>query len=208
METFSKHPWQVLLIGESSGVGKTVIAQKLAGYFSVSLLLADDIRMALQQATTPNTNPDLHIFLNYTAEQWQTPESIHCDWIRVGQAMIKPLSAIVNHHIFVRDVGPVIIEGDGILPLENNPIFRQRDVSAVFIVEQDEVQLLRNLHARGRGFDEGGELEQKSFARASWLYGQWIAREAGKLGLPVIQARPQETLLDRLLSAIGSGQAE
>src|SRR5262245_9056051 len=111
------YAWKVLLIGGSSGVGKTVVARELAKHLSQSLLLLDDIRLALQEATNNETNPDLHIFLNYQNEQWRNSELIFTDWITVGKALTKPLSAIVNHHIIVPDVGAIIIEGDGILPM-------------------------------------------------------------------------------------------
>ena len=195
--------WKVLLIGGSTGVGKTYVARELARQLSVSLLLLDDIRIALQHATTPETKPDLHLFLKYRAEQWRNPDSIVDDWIRVGRAMVKPLEAIIRHHLIVPSVGPVIIEGDGILPEQGSQFLHQKEVCFVFIVEQDEVQLLKNLRLRGRGFNEEGKIEQEAFAHASWLYGQWLARGAEQLGLPVIQAQPQQTLYERLLSSIG-----
>ena len=195
-----RHNWKVLLIGGSSGVGKTVIARELANYLSVSLLLLDDVRLALQQATSNETNPELHVFLNYETEQWRNSESICADWITLGKAMAKPLNAIISHHINVPDVGTIIIEGDGILPMANSQFSETKDVCTVFIVEENETQLLHNLQSRGRGFNDGNELEQKSFAHASWLYGQWLAQEAKNLELPVINAQPQQTLLERLLS--------
>jgi hypothetical protein len=51
--------WTVLLIGGSSAVGKTIAAKALAQHFQVSLLLVDDIRLALQQVTLPNQQPIL-----------------------------------------------------------------------------------------------------------------------------------------------------
>jgi 2-phosphoglycerate kinase len=60
----TQSPWQVLLIGGSSGVGKTHVARQLAHHLSISLLLVDDVRLALQQATTPISHPALHAFLD------------------------------------------------------------------------------------------------------------------------------------------------
>jgi 2-phosphoglycerate kinase len=197
------HNWKVLLIGGSSGVGKTVAARELAQRLSLSLLLLDDVRLALQGATSSETNPELHVFLKYQNEQWRDSQSILADWITVGNAMIKPLNAIIRHHIIVPDVGAIIIEGDGILPMVGGQFLPSEDVCAVFIVEQNETQLLHNLQSRGRGFNDWDELEQKGFAYASWLYGQWLAREANKLELPVVNAQPQQTLLERLLSIAG-----
>lgn len=172
------HDWKVLLIGGSSGVGKTVVARELAKHLSLSLLLLDDIRLALQQATSDQTHPELHVFLNYHLEQWKNSESVYADWIAVGRAMLKPLHAIIKHHCIVPDVGPIIIEGDGILPIASSPFPDPKDVRTLFIVEQNETQLLHNLRSRGRGFNEWDTLEQEGFAHASWLYGQWLAREA------------------------------
>ena len=194
------HNWKVLLIGGSSGVGKTVVARELSNHLSISLLLLDDVRVALQQATSNETNPELHVFLNYQTEQWRNSESIYADWITVAKAMVKPLNAIISHHIIVPDVGAIIIEGDGILPIISSQVLGLKDVCTVFIVEQNEKQLLHNLQSRRRGFSDWNTPEQVGFAHASWLYGQWLAQEAIKLGLPVIHAQPQQTMLERLLS--------
>jgi 2-phosphoglycerate kinase len=203
MDNIYNPKWKALLIGGSSGVGKTVVASELAKHLSVSLLLLDDIRIAIQQVTTKETNPELHVFLNYSAEQWRKSESIYADWMTVGKAMAKPLNAIIDHHVSILGIGPIIIEGDGILPSATIQTFEQKDVCSIFIVEQNEKQLLNNLRSRGRGFNDGGKLEQEGFAHASWLYGQWLAQEARKLGLLVIDAQPQQTIFQRLLSSIG-----
>jgi len=158
----------------------------------------------LQQTTSNETHPEIHVFLNYQKGQWRNSQSIFTDWIIVGKAMIKPLNAIVSHHIIVPDVGAIIIEGDGILPMETSQFSESKDVRKVFIVEEDERQLLQNLRARGRGFNEWNDIEQESFAHASWLFGPWLAQEAKRLELSVIQARPQETLLERLLTVAGA----
>jgi 2-phosphoglycerate kinase len=167
-EQHRNHDWNVLLIGGSSGVGKTVVARELAKRLSISLLLLDDIRLALQQVTSRETNPEIHEFLNYRTEQWRDSASICADWVTVGKAMLKPLHAIIQHHRIVPDVGRLMIEGDGILPAVSNQGLEQKDVCTVFIVENDERQLLQNLRSRGRGFHDWGNPEQEGFAHASW----------------------------------------
>ncbi len=205
--------WKVLLIGGSSGIGKTVIAQELARQLSIPLLLVDDVRLALQQVTTPVQQPGIHIFLDYQAEQWRRAESIRDDWITVGQAMIAPLKVIMAHHIVVPSVGSIIIEGDGILPSLATPqtftdlrhfsgLEIDHEIRAVFIIESDEEQILRNLHTRGRGFETWGGEEQRAFAHASWLFGEWLLQETQAHHLPVLPARPYDSLLERILTII------
>jgi 2-phosphoglycerate kinase len=104
--------WKVLLIGGSSGVGKTLVARELAQNLSVSNLLVDDIRLAVQHTTTAANEPDIHVFLKYRSENWKQPEKICSDWITVGNFMAKPLGAIIAHHINDPSVGRIIIEGD------------------------------------------------------------------------------------------------
>jgi hypothetical protein len=52
------------------------------------------------------------------------------------------------------------------------------------------------MQVRGRGFSELPSNEQQKWARASWLYGQWLCREATTYKLPVIAARPCDTLFE------------
>jgi 2-phosphoglycerate kinase len=208
--------WRVLLVGGSAGVGKTTAARELARRLSISVLLVDDVRLALQEVTTHVEQPDLHRFLSYEAEQWREPKSIHDDWIVVAQAMVPALKVIIAHHVVVGGVGPIIIEGDGILPsLATQQSFSElkhfqglepaEAVQAVFLVEGEEEQVWRNLAGRGRGFDEWATDEQRAFAHASWLFGQWLAGEAEAHGLPVVAARPFETCAQRILAAIEGG---
>ena len=208
-----RNSWQVLLIGGSSGVGKTLVAHQLAQRLAISLLLVDDIRLALQKATTFISHPELHIFLNYQLEQWQDAETIRDDWLVIGQALRQPLQAIMEHHISVPNAGRIILEGDGILPvlgltssysdlMFSTNTMPTREIRAVFIVEEDERQLLRNLRARGRGFENGNQAEQESFAHASWLFGQWLNQEARAIGLPVVASQPFQTLSERILQVI------
>jgi len=71
-------------------------------------------------------------------------------------------------------------------------------VRSIFIIEPEEDVILANMRARGRGFDQLAPDEQRTQAHASWLYGQWLQREAEARGLAVILARPLETLGARM----------
>jgi len=205
--------WRILLISGNSGAGKTYLATELVRRWGIPCLMVDDVRIALQQVTTPEQQPDLHAFLKYRPQQWQQPETIVQDWQRVGQAMVKPLRDIMAHHILVESSGKIIIEGDGILPtLTAQSMFSEmagfenidlaQKVRAVFLVEDNEVEILRNLRARGRGIGLASAEIQTAFVQASQQYGQWLAQAARLSGLPVLAARPQETVLERLQQVI------
>ena len=114
--------------------------------------------------------------------------------------MSAPLEVVIENHVD-QDI-PIVIDGDGILPaLLSRPsvVERARMVRTVFLVEPDESQVLANMPVRGRHPEGITQDELRNEARAKWLYGQWLAQEAARYNLPVIQPRPWETLVQRLL---------
>ncbi len=204
--------WRVLLIGGNSGAGKTVVAEALANRFARSLLLVDDFRMVIQQMTTPAEQPGIHYFLAHPTI-WQKPPEALCEgFIAVGNALARPLSVVIAHHVFVESAGPAIIEGDGILPalaaqrnfanMHFTPAQVKDEVRAVFLIETDEEIILRNMRGRGRGFEYFTPKEQETVARASSLYGQWLRRQADHYDVPVVDARPWENINERVLRVL------
>jgi 2-phosphoglycerate kinase len=200
-------PWRVLLVGGASGVGKTNLAQALAHHYAVSLLLMDDVRLAIQQVTTAEQQPALHYFL-VTPDVWRQPEDdMLAGFIGVATALAPALGKIISHHLDVEGAHPIIIEGDGIAPSlvgAQSPVLGHiRDatlmsvVRALFVDEPDEDVIFANMLARRRGFERMPPDEQRANARASWRYGTWLRDEAEKRHALVIPARPQETLFER-----------
>ena len=208
----AKPPWTILLVVGSSGTGKTLLAQEIARHYGVSALFVDDVRLALQRLTTPEQQPALHFFLS-GPDVWQrSPEILRDGLIGVVQAMAPALTSIMEHHIVVPGVGPLVIEGDGILPgLAARPSFRDphllsglvgdRAIRSIFLFEPDEDLVLQNMRERGRGFGAMSPSEQRTIARMSWLYGQWLQQEAKAYGLPVLLSRPWDSLIERALAA-------
>jgi 2-phosphoglycerate kinase len=205
--------WRVLLLGGSSGVGKTGVAQALARQLGLSVLLVDDIRMSIQQVTTPAEQPGIHYLLAHPTI-WQKPPEALCEGlITVGHALAQPLSAVIAHHVCVHSAGPIIIAGDDILPalaarrdfssLHFTPAPVTSEVRAVFLVEQEEEILMQQLRQGEHACGHLSLREQETLAHAHWLYGQWIRRQAEGYRLPVVESRPWETLIERVALAAG-----
>jgi 2-phosphoglycerate kinase len=197
--------WMVLLIGGASGVGKTLVAKQLGLRFGTSWLEVDDLRLAFQHSrvTLPERTEALYFFLETPGIWTRPPASLSDGLIAVGEVMSPALEIVVANHVDTS--APVVIEGDGILPsLLAAPLVRDRArdglVRAVFLVEPEEAALLATLVARGRGTTGQSEAELRTEARAKWLYGQWLAREAHRYGLPVLHARPWSTLIERIIA--------
>ena len=188
----SSAEWYVLLIGGPSGIGKTTVAAQVARRQDVPWLMVDDLRLALMRSGLPI--PD-----NPHADAFDPADGL----VAVGEAVSPAIEVVIENHVDQRI--PVVIEGDGVLPslLERESV-RSRatngHVRAVYLTEPDPDALYDNLVARGA--DTWRE-DLRWYARRSASYGEWLSAEAARRGLPVVPARPRDTLVDRILAASG-----
>jgi 2-phosphoglycerate kinase len=199
-------PWSALLLGGISGTGKSTVARQLGLRFGIPWLQVDLFRLAFQhsQATLPRGNDDLSLFWNVPDVWTRPPERLRDALIGTGEAMSPAVEIIAASQ--VDHAGPAIFEGDCILPsVSAYPLLRGRvasgQVALAFLIEPDEEVLLGTLLARGRGMETRGAAEQRTEARAKWLFGQWLADEAHRYGLPVLAPQPWETLAERIVAA-------
>lgn len=185
--------WTVLFIGGASGMGKSSVAYELADFYKVNVMEVDDICQAVKAMTTRENLPAIHYWS--TGINWlDIGVSGNVKWlIDVSKEMIPGLKAIVNNHIET-DV-PVIIEGDFIHP-EFVVSFENPKVKSLYIYEADKNQIVQNYLAR-----EGGEL-QHFRADISAEYGDWLVGTCAKLGIKVIESRPWDNVVDRIIENI------
>ena len=204
--SIERRDWTVLLVGGPSGSGKTMVAERVGLRFHVPWLQVDDLRLAFQhsQVTLPRGTDALYFFLDHPDVSSLSPERLRDGLIAIGEVLFPALEVVIEHHV-VTDK-PLVIEGDGILPsLVARSTAREYvaagQVRAVFLIEPDENVIRSNMLARGRGFEARTTDEQRVELQARWLYGQWLAEEAQRFRLPVLQPRPWDTLVERVLAA-------
>ena len=192
--------WQVLLLGGPSGTGKTAVSYRLAQYFGIGITEIDDFQVLLERMTTPEQQPALHFWRTHPAPHLLSATEIMEQGLEVGQAMAPGLEAVIANHLEERT--PVVLEGDFLHPaLAAQASFAGQPndgrVRAIFLYEADEQQLLANFLQR-----EPASGPQTTRARVSWLYGQWLKHEAERYGLPVVPARPWDTVFERIIAAV------
>ena len=195
-----ERPWEVLLIGGASGVGKTSVSYRLARHFGIGITEIDDFQVVLERMTDPETYPELHLWRRDPQAFLRMGEDEQLAFmIRYGAVMAEALLLVIGNHL--EGGPPIVLEGDFLLPeLAVRDVYADQAadgrVRAIVIVEPDEAQIARNYLAR-----EGEE--QAGRARLSWRYSEWLREEAERLGVPVVPARPWDTVFERCLDAIG-----
>lgn len=186
--------WTVLLLGGPSGAGKTSVSYRLAQHFRAGLVEIDDLQAALQEMTTPEQMPLLHIWRTRPQIHAQSAELIFDQILAIAEVMTPALEAVIEKHLTTKR--PLILDGDLIVPsLLTQPGFGSR-VRGIFLYEDDEKQLIENFARR-----DPGTLQTKR-ARVSWLYGQWLKEEAERSGIIVLPARPWETVFERIVASL------
>jgi 2-phosphoglycerate kinase len=192
--------WVVLLVGGASGVGKSMLSHPLARRLDVNLTEVDDFQIALETATAPEELPLLHLwrtnFGEYTSWTHQRRVEHH---VRVCREVFLPvMRAVIADHL---ETGTrVVFEGDFLTP-EMATMATYVDqpnngrVRALFVSETDEAQIVANYVAR-----EGVAVAER--ARASWMFDAFLRAECNRHRVPVIDARPWDSLVERALAAL------
>src|SRR3712207_1722622 len=164
----AQRSWQVLLLGGASGVGKTSISYRLAHHYRFGITEVDDFQVLLEHMTTPEQQPVLHFWRTHPAPDQLSAEAIFAQGLQVGQVMAPGLEAVIANHL--ESSTPVVLEGDFLHPaLAAQPAFaglaNTGQVRAVFLIEEDERQLVANFLQR-----EPDHGPQRKRAQVSWLY--------------------------------------
>lgn len=184
-----KRDWHVLLVGGPSGSGKSTACAELMRRYGIGCAEIDDISTAVRAMTTPEQQPLLHYWSQHAETEEWTAERILELTLSVADTLAPAVEAVVDAHL---NYGPpVVMEGDYLLPA-----FAARmggRVRMAFIYEPDEAQLMVNYAGR-----ESASGEQLMRARVSCLFGQWLVKSGREFGVPVLPARPWDTLPDRL----------
>jgi 2-phosphoglycerate kinase len=197
--------WRVLLVGGSSGVGKSRAADTLGRRLGIPWFQVDDLRLAFQRSR-PRLPGGGEWALDYFEDpsRWRDPEAGCGALIAICEVLTPAVEIVVENHVAIR--APLILEGDGIHPaVLDRPSVRDLAaaglVRALFLVEPDESAVLANMAARER--EDGARTPDQlpGWARISWLHGQWLQAEATRRALPVLRSRPWDTLVDRILAA-------
>ncbi len=196
-------PWKILLLGGGAAVGKSTVAARIARRYQTSLVPTDFVWLALQTVTDPTAHPELHYFDPAFSDFSLGAERLSERHVKTASAVSECLEPVVAS-LLLRDNERAVIEGAWITPLfaarkDFDGVESSGRVFGVFIHEPELTHVLHLMAARRRL--SRPTRFQRLIARVCWLQGNWLAAEAARLGLPVIPARPQRSLVSRVLAA-------
>jgi 2-phosphoglycerate kinase len=182
--------WIVLLVGGSSGIGKTTLTKRLAHKYGAKIIEADDICRSIYVMTTCEQYPSIHYW--YGDGDWSSNTiEKNVEYLNeVCREVCPALKSIVEAHLD-SDI-PLIIEGDFISP-DFVLSINDRRVKSVFLQESNESQIVNNYLVR-----EGGSL-QEFRASISYLYGLQVESRCNELQLSLVQVRPWSSILERVI---------
>lgn len=197
MEKTIKTNWTVLLIGGSSGVGKSHLARQLAEYYKTPLTEVDDIRIALHQLVDKEQHSDLFTFIdNPNFYEKYDEHTFTQKLLNVGKVLWKSLDVLISKHSALEE--KVIFEGDSIIP----ELLSKRDldkVKAIFIY--DDIEQIKERQLKRNRLGKALEKMEKN-ALFSYTYSEELKRQAEENGFLTIKASPLETLYERAVEII------
>jgi 2-phosphoglycerate kinase len=147
--------------------------------------------------TSPADHPELH--------RWETEpevivalddEGMLAHTLANADEITHALEPVIAEHL--GSSPPIVLEGDFLVPSlatqdRYDDVEAAGRVRGLFLLD-DEDQLAANFA------DREGE-EQLRRARASARYGEWLAAECERLGVPTVAARPWDSVLERAVAA-------
>jgi 2-phosphoglycerate kinase len=191
--------WTVLLIGGSSGVGKSYLARQLAKKYEIPLTEIDDIRIAIRTVANRLEHPDLFTFVDhpdYLAEF--TSEYFTQKLIDVGLSVWPALDVLLGKHIGLNE--RAIFEGDGIIP-ELLATRNREKIKAIFLYDDLE-QIKERQFKRNRNPNRSADRAENN-SLFSYAYSEELRKQAESHGFTTIKASPVETLLERVVVELG-----
>ncbi len=187
----------MLLLGGTTASGKSTSARKLARQLGIGCISGDSLWKALIKVTTPQTHPVLHRWPRPDAPTGCTEDLARLH-IAEAETLTPALEAFIDSEMTERN--RFVFHAAWITPeLAAQKCASSDAIRAVFIDEPEVDGIIASVLERS-GRTEPTD-RQVVMSKVALLYGDWLREGAQRHGLPLVSARPRETLVDRIVQA-------
>jgi 2-phosphoglycerate kinase len=192
---------RLYLVGGSAGAGKTTTCRLLAHELEAGWLQIDTVWLALEDAFPPGS--DEHTLLSIDErirKQQGSVEDLVEQQVRAAAFVCKALRRALMFELEAHRT--VVADGAWLLPAYMAGLELENTAVAGAILhepDRDEVKAaMASRRTKARMVAPWHDLS----ATVSWQFGNRMAQEAAPLGIPVVAARPRDTLVSRLKLAL------
>jgi 2-phosphoglycerate kinase len=183
----------VLLIGGTSGTGKSSLAARVRLARRAEVYALDDLRALLRQTTPSPDVPGIRFFDQGDAVLRHDPEELLARTIARAREVCAALNSVVTQRLRART--PLIVEGDDLLPEFVDSLPHPESVSIVFVLPTSEAEVACREVERGPELARSGGRQRSVRVRTTWLYAEWLRAEATKRRQTVLNAAPIDALV-------------
>jgi len=191
---------RLFLVAGSAGSGKSTLAKALANELDAGWLQLDSIWLAMKVAAGGGTPAQdlLDIDLRMRREE-EADEDVLVAHIAASDEVCRALPKVLGLELEAQK--RLVVDGAWLLPSFVMKLeLPDTEVRAVYVVQRTEADVEAALIPRRGGLPL--EDRHRLMNRRIFQYGVWLADEARRHGLPVVEALPFESLLDRARAAL------
>lgn len=185
---------KVILIGGAPGVGKSMLARKIALARGVNWISTDQIRIIMQKATSIDANPDLFVEANIAKSP---SESVVLE-VKKAEAVWKGVAEFIENN---NPWEGCVIEGTAILPhLVAKNLNDRQDVLSIFIVQSEEsIRQVISERSTNTWINTKTLEQQKKKAKLTILLNNTVKQDAIDHGFAIHELNGFTTEYDELI---------
>ncbi|PIN90507.1 hypothetical protein COU60_01660 [Candidatus Pacearchaeota archaeon CG10_big_fil_rev_8_21_14_0_10_34_76] len=194
---------KIILLGGSPTAGKSYTARKIAESLKMPWISTDTVREQMREIVRREDYPSL--FLHANADSKMASEFLNhnsakeiVDHVnRESEDVWKGVSAIINTDYVWKNY---IIEGVAVLPKFVNKLKTNKEVRAIFLIDENIDRVRQTIFTRGLWDDADKYPNEIKEKEVEWVmeFNEFIKREARKYGFPVVSVGNRKDYLARI----------
>ena len=191
---------RLFLVGGSAGSGKSTLAKTLAHELDAGWLQLDSIWLAMKVAAGESTPArDVLDIDRRMRREDEADDDVLAAHVAASGAVCRALPTVLGLELQAHE--RLMVDGAWLLPSFVTELeLPDTDVRAVYVVQRTQADIEAALIPRRGGLPL--EARHRLMNRRIFQCGAWLADEARGHDLPVVEALPFESLLDRAQAAL------